>query len=85
MPEQIRIRPVRDSAGRQLLGHWETLCGYLVLPCRSVVGGFAQGIAIIRPQDDAPFAYLANEAEAYAILQADMQADMQAESAGEGA
>lgn len=81
MPEQIRIRPVRDSAGRQLLGHWETRCGYLVLPCRSVAGGFVQGVAIIRPQDDAPFAYLANEAEAYAIL----QADMQAEPAGEGA
>ncbi|MCY1554117.1 hypothetical protein D9M68_906650 [compost metagenome] len=74
MGDQIRIRPVRDGAGRQLPGHWETRCGYLVLPCRSIVGGFARGIAVIRPQDEAPFAYLAGEAEAYAIIVADKAA-----------
>ncbi|MCY1287621.1 hypothetical protein D9M69_705430 [compost metagenome] len=72
--DQIRIRPVRDADGRQLPGHWETACGYLVLPCRSLAGGFAKGVAIIRPQDEAPFAYLGCEQEAYLLIKADMEA-----------
>ncbi|WP_330114096.1 hypothetical protein SA496_15625 [Pseudomonas sp. JS3066] len=74
MAEQLRIRPVRDSSGAVCPHHWRTNCGYTVIPCRSFAVGFGSGLALIRKGDDAPFAYVCSEPEAYALIQADKAA-----------
>ncbi len=71
MAERLRIRQLCDSEGRPRPHHWRTNCGYTVIPCRSLAAGFGNGIALIRQGDEAPFAYVGSESEAYAVIRAD--------------